>query len=76
MGEISYSVYLIHGVVIWLIMGVILPRLPVFHPTFTWLIGSGIVMVPILILVTSASYLAIERPFIAIGHGLSKRVAP
>jgi peptidoglycan/LPS O-acetylase OafA/YrhL len=76
MGEISYSIYLIHGIVIWLIMGVILPRLPVFHPTFTWLIGSGIVMVPILVLVTSASYLAIERPFIAIGHGLSKRVAP
>ena len=31
MGEISYSIYLIHGIVIWLVMTNILPRLPGFH---------------------------------------------
>jgi peptidoglycan/LPS O-acetylase OafA/YrhL len=75
MGEISYSIYLIHGVVIWLIMTDILPHLPGFHPSVTWLAVAGLVMTPLLILVTSTSYLAIERPFIAIGHRSSKRTA-
>jgi peptidoglycan/LPS O-acetylase OafA/YrhL len=75
LGEISYSIYLLHGIVLWLIMREILPRLPGFHPTYAWLIVTGLVMAPIVVLVTSISYLVIERPFIAIGHRFSKRLA-
>jgi peptidoglycan/LPS O-acetylase OafA/YrhL len=71
MGEISYSIYLVHGIVLWVVLGIIFHRLPGSHPSYTWLAATGIVMTPILILVTSASYLVIERPFIAIGHRLS-----
>jgi peptidoglycan/LPS O-acetylase OafA/YrhL len=68
MGEISYSIYLIHGITIWLVMTQIVPRLPGFHPTIPWIVATGIIMAPIVVLSTSASYLAIERPFMAIGH--------
>lgn len=73
MGEISYSIYLIHGIVLWLFMRIIVPRLPGFHPSFAWLAAIGLLLTPILVLVTSASYLAIERPFITLGHQFSKR---
>lgn len=75
MGEISYSIYLVHGIVLWIVLAIIFPRLPGSHPSYTWLAATAIVMTPILVLVTSASYIVIERPLIAIGHQLSKRVA-
>jgi peptidoglycan/LPS O-acetylase OafA/YrhL len=75
MGEISYSIYLVHGIVLWLVMGIVVPHLPGFHPSFTSLMAIGIIMTPVLILVTSASYIVIERPFITRGHQLSKRGA-
>ena len=75
MGEISYSIYLLHGIVLWVVLAIVCPHIPGFHPSYTWLAATGIVMTPIVVLVSSASYLAIERPFIAIGHQLSKRAA-
>jgi len=68
MGEISYSVYLGHGIVLWLIKNAILTRIPKFHPSALWLAGAGIMMTPLIILLTSASFMLIERPFIAMGH--------
>ena len=68
MGEISYSVYLGHGIVLWFITDEVLTRIPNFHPSALWLAGAGIVMTPLIILLTSASFMLIERPFIAMGH--------
>jgi peptidoglycan/LPS O-acetylase OafA/YrhL len=72
MGEISYSIYLVHGIVLWLFTEIIVPRVPGFHPSVLWLTAVGVLLTPILVLVTSASYLVIERPFISFGHRFSK----
>src|SRR5450755_1539745 len=71
LGEITYSIYLGHGIVLWVIMQNIVPRLSWFHPTTIWMFASAIVVTPILVLLTSASYVLIERPFIAWGHQLA-----
>jgi len=71
MGEISYSIYLGHGIVLWLVMNV-LTRIPKFHPSVLWLAGVGIGMTPLIVLLTSLSYVFIERPCIAMGHQFEK----
>lgn len=73
LGEISYSIYLCHGLVLWLIMQNILPRLQGYDHTTKWFVVSAIVITPVVILFCSASYLLIERPLIAVGHRFSKR---
>jgi peptidoglycan/LPS O-acetylase OafA/YrhL len=73
LGEITYSIYLGHGIVLWVIMQNIAPRMSWFHPTTPWLFASAIVVTPILVLFTTASYVFIERPFIAMGHRLANR---
>jgi peptidoglycan/LPS O-acetylase OafA/YrhL len=72
MGEISYSVYLGHAIVLWFTWAKVLPRIPKFHPSAWWLAGAGIVMTPLIILLASASFMLIERPFIAMGHRYGK----
>jgi peptidoglycan/LPS O-acetylase OafA/YrhL len=71
MGEISYSIYLGHGIVLWLVMK-FLTRIPQFHPSVLWLTGVGIAITPLIVLVTSVSYIFIERPFIGWGHRFGK----
>jgi peptidoglycan/LPS O-acetylase OafA/YrhL len=71
MGEISYSIYLGHGIVLWLVMSV-LARIPEFHPSVLWLAGVGIALTPLIVLLTSVSYIFIERPCIAMGHQFGK----
>ncbi len=71
MGEISYSIYLVHGIVLWLVMN-LLARIPEFHPSVFWLAGVGIALTPLIVLLTSVSYIFIERPCIAMGHQFGK----
>ena len=78
LGEISYSIYLCHGLVLWLIMQKMLPSLPGYHHTTKWFVAAAVGITPIVILFCSASYLLIERPLIALGHRVSKKkkIAP
>ena len=73
LGEVSYSIYLCHGIILWVFMQNILPRLHFFHYTTKWFVASAIGITPIVVILSSASYLLIERPLINIGHRLSKR---
>jgi len=73
LGEISYSIYLLHAIVLWVVMENALSHLSTFHLTSTWFAVSAIGITPILVLISSASYLLIERPLIEIGRRLSKR---
>jgi peptidoglycan/LPS O-acetylase OafA/YrhL len=76
LGEISYSIYLIHSIVLWVLLENVLPHFSTFHLTPKWFAISAIGITPILVLFSSASYLLIERPLIDMGHRLSKgRVA-
>src|SRR5205814_2397697 len=68
---ISYSIYLGHGIVLWLIMNIV-SRIPKFHPSTLWLVGVGIATTLLIILLTTMSYILIERPCIAIGHQFGK----
>jgi peptidoglycan/LPS O-acetylase OafA/YrhL len=73
LGEISYSIYLGHGVILWIIMQNVLPRFPGFHPTTTLFVLSAVAITPLVILFSSASYLLLEKPLIDMGHAFSKR---
>jgi peptidoglycan/LPS O-acetylase OafA/YrhL len=73
MGEISYSIYLIHAIVLWVVMENVLPRVSSFQLTTKWFVISAIGITPILVLVSSASYLLIERPLINLGRRVSRR---
>ncbi len=74
LGEISYSIYLCHGIILWIIMQNILPRFSAFQPTASLFVFSAIAITPFVILFSSASYLLLERPLIDIGHRISKRL--
>jgi peptidoglycan/LPS O-acetylase OafA/YrhL len=73
LGEISYSIYLIHAIVLWVVMENALPHLSAFQLTTKWFVISAVGITPILVLISSASYLLIERPLINIGRQLSRR---
>ena len=72
LGEISYSIYLCHGIVLWVIVQNLLPKLSFFHATSRWLPLISVGITPILFLFCSTTYLLIERPFIDLGHAISK----
>jgi peptidoglycan/LPS O-acetylase OafA/YrhL len=73
LGEISYSIYLCHGLVLWLVMQKVLPHLPGYDHSTKWFVASAVAITPVVILFCSASYLLVERPLIAVGHKVSKR---
>jgi peptidoglycan/LPS O-acetylase OafA/YrhL len=75
LGEISYSIYLCHGLILWIIMQNILPRFSAFNPTAKLFVISAVVITPVVILFSSASYLLLERPLIAIGHTIARPTA-
>jgi peptidoglycan/LPS O-acetylase OafA/YrhL len=73
LGEISYSIYLCHGLILWVVMQNVLPRFSGYRPTVTFFVLSAIGITPVVILFSSVSFLFLERPFIALGHRISKR---
>lgn len=73
LGEVSYSMYLCHGLILWIIVQNILPRFRAFHPTTGWFALWAIGTTPIVVLFSSASFLFVETPFIAMGRRLLKR---
>jgi peptidoglycan/LPS O-acetylase OafA/YrhL len=73
LGEVSYSMYLCHGLILWVIVQNILPRFHAFHPSMAWFAVWAIGITPILVLFSSASFLFIELPLISVGHRIAKR---
>ena len=63
-GEISYSIYLLHFVVIWSLLKLGLPH--VFSGGFVddALLNTALIALPITLLVSALSYAFIERPFL------------
>jgi peptidoglycan/LPS O-acetylase OafA/YrhL len=72
LGEVSYSMYLCHGLILWIIVQNILPRFHAFQPSIAWFALWAIGITPILVLFSSASYLFVEMPLIAVGHRIAK----
>ncbi len=73
LGEISYSIYLCHGLVLWLIMQNLLPHMPGYDHSAKWFVVSAVGSTPFVILFCSVSYLVIERPLIGLGHRISAK---
>jgi peptidoglycan/LPS O-acetylase OafA/YrhL len=73
LGEVSYSIYLCHGLVLWAIMQRIVPLVPGYDHSTKWFVVSAIAITPIVVLFCSASYLFIEKPLIVTGRRVSGR---
>jgi peptidoglycan/LPS O-acetylase OafA/YrhL len=73
LGEISYSIYLLHGIVLWIVLQNIVPWLPVLHRSPQAFALTVFALAIIVILLSCASFLFIERPFIALGKHALKR---
>jgi peptidoglycan/LPS O-acetylase OafA/YrhL len=73
LGEISYSIYLCHGLVLWLLMQKVVPRMQGYDHSLKWFAATSIGITPIVILLCSLSYLLIEKPLIVIGHEIASR---
>jgi len=65
LGEITYGIYLLHGLMLWLILRMLLPHaLAISPPVF---LIAAIVIAALIVLVCSVLYLTIERPAIMLG---------
>jgi peptidoglycan/LPS O-acetylase OafA/YrhL len=73
MGEISYSIYLLHGIILWIVLQNVAPSLPVLHRSPQAFALTTFALATVVILVSSVSLLLIERPFIALGKQALKR---
>ncbi len=72
LGRISYSLYLVHGLVIALVFGIDPVRdFAMASPWSYWLVGA--VCAFVLLLASALSYVFIERPGIALGASLIAR---
>lgn len=71
LGDITYSIYLLHGFLLWLVFQWFLPR-PLASRATVFL-GLAIVIDVTLVLVSSAVFLTIERPAILLGKRLLRR---
>jgi peptidoglycan/LPS O-acetylase OafA/YrhL len=72
LGEISYSIYLCHGLILWVIMQNVLPRISGYDHSTKWFVVSVLGIAPLVILFSSATHLLIEKPFISLGHRVLK----
>jgi peptidoglycan/LPS O-acetylase OafA/YrhL len=73
MGEISYSIYLLHGIVLWIVLQQVVPSLPVLHRSPQVFALTIFALATVVILISSASFVFIEKPFIALGKQALKR---
>jgi peptidoglycan/LPS O-acetylase OafA/YrhL len=73
LGDISYSVYLLHGVLLWTVFRRVLPHaLATSAPVY---IGLSLVNDILLVLIASAVFLAVERPAILAGKRWYRRLS-
>lgn len=72
LGDITYSIYLLHGFFLWLVLQRLMPRaLASNGPAF---LGSIVVIDVMLVLVSSVVFLMIERPAVLLGKRHIRRL--
>lgn len=75
LGEMSYSIYLLHGVILYLAFDGLFPHF-MSTSTPTWALAAGLAAVAgVTVLISWASYHLIEKPCIDWGHRLARRPA-
>ena len=74
LGDITYSIYLLHGFLLWTVLQHFWPRRAASHwPVF---LGSVIAIDVALILIASLVFIAIERPAVLLGKRHYRRFGP
>lgn len=73
LGDISYSLYLLHGIVLFVVIDMILGRnfVKTFSPFEFWLLIFG--LIPVIIIISKISYEYIEKPLIEYGRKSGKK---
>lgn len=72
LGDISYSTYLLHGLLLWFGLVGLPPLLGLDPTTPGYFLGFSLLMVVALVPLSSLTYLLVERPGIAWGKRLGK----
>ena len=73
LGDITYSIYLLHGLFLWVVLQWFLPRaLATSPPVF---LGSVVTIDAVLVLVCSVVFMTIERPAVLLGKQHVRRFA-
>lgn len=63
-GEVSYSIYLLHFVVIWSLLRLGLPQTFTGGYELDALLNTALIALPITLMVSALSYACVERPFL------------
>ncbi|MEP7240615.1 MAG: acyltransferase [Devosia sp.] len=72
LGETSYSIYMLHGIVLSVLMGDLVPRLGI-NPDALWLALPAVALG--VVALSAVTFVCVERPFIGLGHRLGKRLS-
>jgi len=75
-GEVSYSIYLLHFVVIWSLLRLGLPHVFTGGFVVDALLNTALVALPITLAVSALSYAFVERPFLRLRGNYHRDVAP
>lgn len=70
LGKISYSIYLTHGIILFILFTVIFPQIP-YNTTEKRFMVLMPVISPIIIIISWASFSAIEKPMMEIGKNIA-----
>ena len=73
LGDITYSIYLLHGLFLWVVLQWFLPRAMATSPPV--FLGSVVTLDVVLVLVSSLVFMTIERPAILLGKRHVRRIA-
>lgn len=76
LGEISYSIYLVHFAVIYLMIEYSLPIAFTGRPVPDALLDTALIALPLTVAVSTLTYRAIERPFLRLRGSYHRETAP
>lgn len=75
-GEVSYSIYLLHFVVIWSLLRLGLPYPFTDRPVPDALLNTALLALPLTLAISTLSYTFVERPFLRLRGNYHRDAAP
>jgi peptidoglycan/LPS O-acetylase OafA/YrhL len=74
LGEISYSIYLLHGLILWIAMQNVFPNLPVRHPSIATFALAIATLTLVTVVVSGLTFIWVETPGIRFGRMLRSNI--
>ncbi|WP_413724635.1 acyltransferase family protein [Sodalis sp. RH16] len=72
LGEMSYSIYLLHGVILFIFFKLLMPKLPAFSGTIYFSLMPAIFC--LVVIACTITFKTIEKPFIFVGKKLNTQL--